>query len=70
MQRIERENTLKSIRLNGADLNDPESLKVRRGRVAAYGEYLTPGDLDYMDAKLAALDNLYADYKATAGRGN
>jgi tetratricopeptide (TPR) repeat protein len=63
MQRLERENALKSNRLAPADVNDPESFKVRKGKVAGYGEYLTASDMDYINAKLAALDDLYSGYK-------
>src|SRR5262249_19297590 len=63
MQRIERDNALKSPRLVAVDVNDPDTFKVRKGKVAGYDEYLTASDLDYIDAKLASLDDLFMDYK-------
>jgi len=63
MQRMERDNALNSIRLAAADPNDPDSFKVRKGKVGGYGDYLTADDLAYVNAKTAALDDLYRDYK-------
>ncbi|HZQ13846.1 MAG TPA: sulfotransferase domain-containing protein [Pseudolabrys sp.] len=63
MQRIERGNVLKNIRLATPDTSDPESFKVRRGKVGGYRDYLTPQDIAFIDARLALLDDLYAGYK-------
>ena len=67
MKRIERDNLLKSPRLEAPDSADPESFKVRKGRVAGYGEYLSAEDVAYLDEKIAGLDDLYAGYKTRAG---
>jgi hypothetical protein len=63
MKRIERGDLLKSPRLGAAAPDDPESFKVRKGRVAGYGEYLTAEDVAFLDQKIAGLDDLYAGYK-------
>ncbi|MEX0841295.1 MAG: sulfotransferase domain-containing protein [Xanthobacteraceae bacterium] len=66
MKRIERENSLKSNRLASPNVIDPESFKVRKGKVAGYGEYLTAEDIEFLDRKLAVLDDLFASYKRPA----
>jgi hypothetical protein len=39
---------------------DPESFKARKGKVGGYREYLSPADVDWMDARIdAALDPYY-----------
>ncbi|MFL6540592.1 MAG: sulfotransferase domain-containing protein [Chthoniobacterales bacterium] len=42
--------------LQPGDVNDPESYKVRRGKVAGYGDYLKDGDLAYANATVAKLN--------------
>ncbi len=42
--------------LQPGDVNDPESYKVRRGKVAGYRDYLQGEDLAYADAAVARLD--------------
>jgi len=37
-------------------VRDPESFKVRRGKVGGYREYLSPEDLDYAADALRELD--------------
>jgi len=34
------------------DKNDPESFKTRRGKVGGYVDYLTPQDIEFLDAKM------------------
>ena len=41
--------------LQPGDVNDPESYKVRRGKVGGFGDYLKGGDLDYANAAVARL---------------
>jgi hypothetical protein len=63
MRRLERENRLEDYRLRPGDLADPESYKVRRGRVGGYVDYLTPEQLAYVDERLRArLSPLFAAY--------
>ena len=46
-----------ALRPKNAD--DPDSYKVRRGKVGGYTDYLGPADVDYMNAVLATLDSRY-----------
>ena len=45
--------------LQPGDVNDPESYKVRRGKIGGYVDYLGPGDSEYADQALAALDRRF-----------
>jgi hypothetical protein len=38
--------------LQPRDVNDPESFKVRKGKVGGYGEYLSEDDVAYCDDQL------------------
>ena len=49
MQRAELKNELNSFRLQPGDSDDPESFKVRRGKVHGYLDYLTEEDVSYID---------------------
>lgn len=42
--------------LQPADVSDPESYKVRRGKVGGYRDYLSAADIDYASAAVAKLD--------------
>jgi hypothetical protein len=42
--------------LQPGDVNDPESYKVRRGKIGGYVDYLDPSDVEYADQAMAALD--------------
>ena len=46
-----------ALRPKNAD--DPDSYKVRRGKVGGYTDYLEKPDVDYMNAVLATLDSRY-----------
>jgi len=39
--------------------DDPESFKVRKGRVGGYRDYLTPGQVAWLDARVARMDAWY-----------
>lgn len=45
--------------LQPGDVNDPDSYKVRRGKVAGYRDYLKDDDLAYANAAVAKLDSRY-----------
>ena len=45
--------------LRPADAHDPDSFKVRRGKVGGYVEHFAPADLAYLDAALTRLDERY-----------
>src|ERR1051326_17836 len=42
--------------LQPGDVNDPESYKVRRGKIGGYVDYLDPEDLEYAARAMSALD--------------
>jgi hypothetical protein len=42
--------------LQPGDVNDPESYKVRRGKIGGYVDYLGPSDVDYADRAMSVLD--------------
>jgi hypothetical protein len=42
--------------LQPGDVNDPESYKVRRGKIGGYVDYLDPIDVEYADQAMSALD--------------
>jgi sulfotransferase family protein len=42
--------------LQPGDANDPESYKVRRGKIGGYVDYLDPTDVEYADKAMLALD--------------
>lgn len=55
MKRFEREGRFKSEILRPADPSDPESFKVRRGRVGGFMDYLSPEDVAFCDAAMRRL---------------
>ena len=52
--------------LRPKDAGDPDSYKVRRGKVGGYADYLSRADVDYLDGVLARLDPRYG-YDSPAG---
>jgi len=58
MQRKERSGVL-GPRLRATDPDDPESYKVRRGKVGGYVDYLSPGDIEYADCAMEMLDSFF-----------
>jgi len=42
--------------LQPGDVNDPESYKVRRGKMRGYVDYLEPSDIAYADKAMSVLD--------------
>jgi len=49
MRKTELSDGFKHERLRPVDLNNPESFKVRRGKVGGYTEYLSPADIEYIE---------------------
>jgi hypothetical protein len=45
--------------LQPGDVNDPESYKVRRGKIGGYVDYLDPRDIEYADQAMSALDRRF-----------
>jgi len=49
--------------LQPGDVNDPESYKVRRGKIGGYVDYLEPSDIEYADQAMSALDRRFGYQK-------
>ncbi|MCK5850622.1 MAG: sulfotransferase domain-containing protein [Kiritimatiellae bacterium] len=49
MKKLETENALDNARLRATDLNNPESFKVRKGKIGGYVDYLSSADIEYVD---------------------
>lgn len=56
MQRLEAAGAFDSKILRARDVTDPESFKVRRGKVGGYKDYLSPDDRQYAADAVAKLD--------------
>ena len=56
MQKLEAEGAFDSKILRPGDVRDPESFKVRRGKVGGYRKYLSAEDQEYAAEALAELD--------------
>jgi Sulfotransferase domain len=54
MQRIEAGEEVKSFKLKAGDVSDPNSYKVRRGKVGGYRDELTPEQIETLERKMAA----------------
>jgi hypothetical protein len=59
MQKLEAAGVFDSKILHPGDVRDPESFKVRRGKVGGYREYLSAEDLDYAVDALRELDSRF-----------
>jgi hypothetical protein len=55
MKKMEASKQYDAKLLQPGDVNDPESYKVRRGKVGGYQDYLQAEDLDYANAAVARL---------------
>jgi sulfotransferase family protein len=65
MRKLEIANTFKSARLRPAKAGDAESFKTRKGKIGGYRQYMSPADLDYVNARIATqLSPAYAEYRA------
>lgn len=55
----------KNIRLMPADVNDPESYKVRRGKIGGYVDYLNQEDIAFLNWEInTSLSDFYSYYKS------
>lgn len=52
--------------LQPGDLDDPESYKVRRGKVGGYVDYFSPADVEYATRLVSELDERFG-YRAATG---
>jgi hypothetical protein len=55
LRRLESANRFKMSILTPKDPNDPESFKVRKGKIGGYTEYLTDNDIEYIDGWISEL---------------
>jgi hypothetical protein len=67
MRKIESGEEVKSFKLKAGDVNDPNSYKVRRGKVGGYRDELTPDQIARLDARMAAALPAYYGYTPNAG---
>ena len=56
MKKLESEGVFQSKILRAGDTSDPESFKVRRGKVGGFADYLSPDDQEFAAQALAQLD--------------
>ena len=56
MKKLESAGAFDSKILRAGDTRDPESFKVRRGKIGGFADYLSPNDQEYAAAALEALD--------------
>jgi hypothetical protein len=59
MQKLEAAGAFDSNILHPGDVRDPESFKVRRGKVGGYREYLSAGDQQFAAAAMRELDRRF-----------
>jgi hypothetical protein len=59
MREMEAGGKFDTRKLTPGDVTDPESFKVRRGKVGGYTDYLDPQDLAYLDNAMHRLDRRF-----------
>jgi hypothetical protein len=59
MQRMERNGEFDRRILRPGDVNDPNSFKVRKGKVGGYAQHFNEVDLAYLEAAIASLNPAY-----------
>lgn len=67
MRKIEAGEEVKSFKLKAGDVNDPNSYKVRRGKVGGYRDELTPDQIAQLERKMAAGLSAFYGYEPNAG---
>src|SRR5439155_23885353 len=67
MQKLEAAGAFDSKILHPGDVRDPESFKVRRGKVGGYREYLSAQDQEYAAETMAILDPRFGYRMDSAG---
>ena len=67
MRKIEAGEEVKSFKLKAGDVNDPNSFKVRRGKVGGYRDELTPTQIAQLERKMAAGLSAFYGYEPNAG---
>jgi hypothetical protein len=59
MKRMERDNEIDNFALRAVDVANPDSYKVRRGKIGGYTDYLDEADVAYLEQRLAKLDPVF-----------
>jgi hypothetical protein len=59
MKRMEAGNEFGTRILRARDASDPDSFKVREGKVGGFAKHFSPADLEYLSRCLASLDTSY-----------
>lgn len=59
MKKMESDGAFGSQRLRPADTSDPESFKVRRGKVGGYRDYLNDEDIAFLHEKIQSLNPIF-----------
>lgn len=68
MRKIESGEEVKSFKLKAGDVNDPNSYKVRRGKVGGYRDELSPEQIAQLERKMAASLPPFFGYLPNTGR--
>lgn len=56
MKKLEKDDALQDDRLRASDPNDPESFKVRRGKVGGYKDYFSEDTIKFMEEQMKLLN--------------
>ena len=67
MRTDESSNTFESLTMTPADPSDPDSFKVRRGKVGGYVDYLSAEDIAWLDERCRQLPDLLSCYHWGSG---
>src|SRR5262249_53084474 len=67
MRELEASGYFEDRMLRGARPSDPDSFKVRRGKVGSYREYYSAASLSFVESEMARLDPRYG-YRREVGR--
>jgi hypothetical protein len=59
MKKMEAASAFASKILQATDVGDPESFKVRRGKVGGFADYLAGADLTYANEAMRKLDSRF-----------
>lgn len=59
MRKLEAAGAFESKILRAGDVQDPESFKVRRGKVGGYQDYFSPDDVTFADRAMRSLDSRF-----------
>jgi len=59
MKKMEEKGSLENKRMKPGDIDDPESFKVRKGKVGAYMQYLSANDLKYISEKMKKINPIF-----------